>query len=72
MKKADEMEMYINLKSLRIAWVFTVICLLVWSIYDYAVNAQLGLPFILLLTQEVVFWSCTLYLRHKLSGQNEE
>lgn len=72
MKKADEMEMYITLKSVKVAWLFTVIYLLVWSVYDYVQTSQLGLPFILLVTQEIVFWTCQLVFRHRISGKYEE
>jgi len=72
MKKADEMEMYITLKSVRIAWVFTVIYLLIWSAYDFIRTSQLGLPVLLLLTQEMVFWGCLLFFRHRMAGINEE
>jgi len=66
------MEMYITLKSVRIAWVFTVIYLLVWSVYDYINTSQLGLPIILLLAQMAVFWTCQLYFRRRMEGSNEE
>ncbi|MEA4924298.1 hypothetical protein SDC9_172927 [bioreactor metagenome] len=72
MKKADEMEMYITLKSIKIAWLFTVIYLLVWSVYDTLKTSQIGLPLILLLAQNVVFYTCILFFRHRVSGSHEE
>jgi len=72
MKKADEMEMYITLKSVKIAWLFTGIYLLIWSIYDTIKTSQLGLPIILLISQNLVFYSCLLFFRYRVSGKNEE
>ena len=72
MKKADEMEMYITLKSIKFAWLFTGIFLLVWSGYDTYKTSQIGLPLILLTSQNIIFYSCQLFFRHKLTGNNEE
>ena len=72
MKKADEMEMYITLKSIKIAWLFTVIYLLIWSTYDTVKTSQLGLPIILLISQNMVFYACLLFLRHRITSENEE
>lgn len=72
LKKMDEMEMYITLKSLRIAWVFTVICLIVWAVYDGIKTSQLGWPFILLVTQNIVFYTCQLIFKYRMAGKNEE
>ena len=72
MKKADEMEMYITLKSVKVAWLFTVTYLLIWSIYDTMKTSQLGLPIILLISQNIVFYACLLYFRYRITGENEE
>jgi len=72
MKKADEMEMYITLKSIKIAWLFTVIYLLVWSVYHTIKTSQLGLPLMLLITQNMVLYACILIFRRRLAGSHEE
>ncbi len=72
MKKADEMEMYITLKSVKIAWLFTVIYLIIWSTYETIKTAQLGLPILLLISQNIVFYACLLFFRHRISGEYEE
>jgi hypothetical protein len=72
MKKADEMEMYITLKSIKIAWLFTVVYLLVWSVYDTIKTSQVGLPLILLITQNVVFYACILIFRRRIAGSHAE
>ncbi|HWP95440.1 MAG TPA: hypothetical protein VN426_01175 [Syntrophomonadaceae bacterium] len=72
MRKADEMEIYISLKSMRFAWAYTIIFLLVWICYDYMKGNILGLPFILLTSQGIVFWSSQFIIRRIMAGKNEE
>lgn len=72
MQKADEMELYINLKSIKIAWLFTTVYLLVWSAYDTFKTSQVGLPLILLIFQNLVFYGCQIYFRHRMAGGHEE
>lgn len=72
MKKADEMENYITIKSLRMAYIFTVIVLIIWVVYDYISIKQLNLPFYLLVTQNVIFFTTQLIYRKKMEGKNEE
>ena len=69
-KKADEMEMSIQLKAVRWAWLYTVIFLGVWAVYDKITTGDGGLPFILLLSQNVVLSSLVLYYRHKMTKIN--
>lgn len=71
-KKMDEIEMYITLKSLRIAWIFTVICLLVWTIYDGIKTSQLGWPFMLLVTQNIIFYISRFIFKYGMAGNYEE
>ena len=44
-KRADEMEMQIILKSVRIAWAYSALFLLVWAVYEFVQTQRLGLPF---------------------------
>lgn len=53
-RKMDEMEREISLKSVRIAWFYTVIFLFVWGIYQYLNTSKWGVPFFLLITQNLV------------------
>lgn len=59
MRKMDEMEMKINLDSIRIAWVFTVVSLLAWGIYDFVRTGGFALPFYLLILQNIVYFFAT-------------
>lgn len=53
-RKMDEMEREISLKSVKFAWFYTVIFLFVWSIYQYLNSSEFGVPFFLLITQNLV------------------
>lgn len=71
--RADEMEMYINLRSIRIAWAYTVLFLLVWSVYVMVKFGELGWPFLLMISQNlIIFISQAIYRRKLMAGKNEE
>ncbi len=44
-KKADEMEMFINFKSMRLSWVFVNIALIIWLVVTFVKSEEI--PFIL-------------------------
>ena len=37
----DEMEMYISLKSIKIAWFYTIVFLFIWSVYEYITTSKI-------------------------------
>ncbi len=68
--KADEMEMAINFKAMRLSWVFVTVVLLVWCVIELAINGDIPLiPFIILCGQNVIFFSAKLIMTNKLSGK---
>ncbi|MPM12874.1 hypothetical protein SDC9_59229 [bioreactor metagenome] len=71
-RKMDEMEMSINLKAIRLTWVYGVLFLLIWIGYDW-IKAGLfnGMAFILMLSQLVIYWAAQLFLKWKL-GKDEK
>ena len=76
-KKADEMEVSIQLKAVRWAWFYTVIFLGVWTVYELlSVGKNPGLPFILLISQNLVLTSLVFYYRRKMvksdNGEDDE
>ncbi len=73
MRKMDEMEMAISLKAIRLAWLYTVVFLLIWIVYDFIkVGSFSENPaFFLLTTQNIILLSSQLYLKRKMS-KNEE
>ncbi|RDU24617.1 hypothetical protein [Anaerosacchariphilus polymeriproducens] len=71
MRKMDEMEMSISLNSIKAAYVYTVIFIFVWWIYDFVKTGSNGLPFILLMSQNLVLLGIQLFLKWKL-GKDEK
>lgn len=71
-RNMDEMEMYINLQAIRLAWVYGILFLLAWIGYDWI---KMGLynriAFILMSSQLVVYWTVQLFLKWKF-GQDEK
>lgn len=71
MKKMDEMEMSINLKAIKFAWFYTVIFLFIWMIYEFSQTKEFGLPFFLLITQNIIYLGIQLFLKWKMN-KNEK
>ena len=73
MKKMGEMEMAIYLKAIRLAWLYTVVFLLIWIVYDFIKVGSFNEnpAFFLLTTQNIILLSSQLYLKRKMS-KNEE
>lgn len=63
MRKMDEMEMSISLKAIKIAYAYTILFLAVWMIHDFVKTSSRGLPFILLLSQNLILLSTQLFLK---------
>lgn len=68
----DEMEMSINRKAVKSSWIYGLIFLLVWVIYDFIRSGSYnGIAFILLSSQMVIYWTVDLFLKWKL-GKDEK
>ena len=71
-RKADEMEMSINLRAVRWAWVYSSVFLLIWTIVDFIKSGDFnGIAFILLISQLSIFWAVQIFLKWKL-GKDEK
>ena len=66
MKKMDEMEMSISLKAIKWAWVYTVLFLAIWVIYDLIKTGTLGFEFLLLISQNMVLMGFQMFSKWKL------
>ncbi len=70
--RMDEMEMSINLKAIRISWVFTILSLLIWVTYEWIKYDSFNwIAFIIMDFQTILYWGVQLILKWKL-GKNEE
>ncbi|OFI06689.1 hypothetical protein CLOACE_08440 [Clostridium acetireducens DSM 10703] len=72
MRKMDEMEMAISLKSIKWAWFYTVLFLFIWTIYDYTkVGSFNSFAFFLLISQNLIKMGIEQYLKWKMSKDEE-
>jgi len=71
-KKADEMDLHIALIAVRSSWIVMLIALLAWSIYDAVTELSITMPLIVMALGLLVYYSVTLYVRNKLSNENQE
>ena len=72
MKKADEMEMAINLKAARNAWVFLVVAIMIYSLVETITTGELPLVFLFGAISGVIFWLTKLMETNRLTKQSEE
>ena len=56
MRKMDEMELAISLRSIRWAYLFTVLALFGWGLRDFIVQGTITAPFYLLIFQNLVYY----------------
>ena len=68
-KKMDEMEQYIALKSLKIAYVFTVIFLFIWAVIDMKNNKVNSTALFLLVVQNLILIFSQFYFKKKLGDK---
>ncbi|MBU3190853.1 hypothetical protein K9O30_16255 [Clostridium bowmanii] len=66
MKKIDEMEMTISRIAIKAAWIYIIVFLVIWDIYDYIHTGKLGIVNFLLITQGLVLISIQSFLKWKL------
>ncbi|MBL4933220.1 hypothetical protein [Clostridium paridis] len=71
-RQEDEMDKFIALKSLKIAYWFTVSFLLVWTIIDLARGNRHSVALVLFCIQNTLLIFFDRYYRRKLSEGNEE
>ena len=72
-KKVDEMEMMINIKSSRLAHFFVVISLLIWLIVDFVQSSNV--PYIqlsIICLQNAIYFGSKAYLTWKITRDNNE
>lgn len=69
LNKPDEMEMYIAFQSMKFAYIFVVIALIVWLWIDFTRSGELPLvPFIIMSIQNLIFFGSKIYMTRKMSS----
>lgn len=56
MHKMDEMEMSINLKAIKWSWLFTVIALFAWGLYDFIKTHVITPAIYIVIFQNVIYF----------------
>jgi hypothetical protein len=73
LKKADEMEISIQLKSIKIVWGYINIFLIIWCFYEFYSSQNIGLPFILMSSQASIYFASFLIYKYKMNfGDDDE
>ncbi|RPF43204.1 hypothetical protein EDD70_2165 [Hydrogenoanaerobacterium saccharovorans] len=70
-KKADEMEMAIYFKSMKISWVFLVLTLSIWEVVELARGNHESPVILLVALQGAIFWFSKLYFTHKITKEEK-
>lgn len=66
-RKMDEMEKHISLKSLKIAYAYTIIFLFIWVVIEYISSRTMSsIAFFLLITQNLVLIFSQAYFKNKM------
>lgn len=67
------MEMAVNLKSMRLSWVFVILATFGWVVYEYAENSVFyAVPFIIVCIQTIIFFGARQIMLHAMTGSGEE
>ncbi len=67
--RADEMEMSINFRAMRLSWLFGTTALVVWSLESLVRSGSLrSVPFMILIVQNTIFFCSKLIMTHKAVG----
>ena len=72
LQKADEMEMFINFKSMRFSWLFVNIALFVWLIVALIKSGELNfIIFMIISFQNIIFFGSKIYMTRKMSRDDK-
>lgn len=70
--KADEMEMSINFKAVRVSWIYSLLFLIVWNMVSVIKTGDIELiPFILLVSEALIMLVVKSILTKKMSGDSD-
>ena len=68
LKRADEMEMFITFRAMRLSYLFLNSLLAIW----FLVEAIKNVPFTIFIFSQSIFWGTSIYLQNKLGKEDEE
>lgn len=64
---ADESEMFVNFRAMRLSWLFLTLMLIVWSLYEVIKTGEPGIQFLILCVSTVIFCTAKLIITKKLT-----
>jgi len=71
-RRADEMEMSIIYKAMRLAWVFENVALLVWAVISQINGDTSRIQILIILFQNAIFYGSQLYMRRKMAQEKKD
>ncbi len=71
-RRADEMEMSINFKAMRLAYVFENAALLVWAVISQINGYTPRIQILIILIQNVIFFGSQLYMKRKMAKEKKD
>lgn len=71
-RKADEMEMSINFKAMRLAWVFENTALLIWAVISQIKGDTSLIQISIILIQNVIFFGSQSYMERKMAKEKKD
>lgn len=71
-RRADEMEMSINFKAMRLAYVFENAALLVWAVISQINGDTFRIQILIVLIQNIIFFGSQLYMKRKMAKEKKD
>lgn len=71
-RRADEMEMSINFKAMRLAYVFENAALLVWAVISQIKGDTPIIQTTIILIQNIIFFGCQSYMKCKMAKEKKD
>ena len=72
LRRADELEMSISFKAMRLAWVFENTALLVWAVISQINGDTSRIQILIILFQNAIFYGSQLYMRRKMAQEKKD
>ena len=72
LRRADELEMSISFKAMRLAWVFENTALLVWAVISQIKGDSPLIQITIILIQNIIFFGSQLYMKRKTAKEKKD
>ena len=72
LRRADELEMSISFKAMRLAWVFENTELLVWAVISQIKGDSPLIQITIILIQNIIFFGSRSYIQRKMTKKKKD